>query len=481
MPLLNPANYMLQLPDPAEAARKNLELGLGLMGAQQTAQQAQQRSQLFDMQIQAAQREQMQAEQQQVAKQALRAKLAALGQNMTPAGIAAVATEHPELTENLWKNYTELDADSQKAQLSVAQKIHFASLSGKPDIAAKVALDEAQASENSGDKNRAADLRGLAKQIEQDPKTMDFSVGAFISRVKGADEYLKSFGNIATNRKAAADATTADAQAEFARPQQIAELRQKSAATTSSLASAANSRDAITDRTAGRALDEKRFLLEQKKADLEELKANRDAAKLDPDAKKLINESTDAIQKASALGDKATGLLSFIERNRTLSGAEASIAETWKSFAGSQDEVTKFRSEYDELKNAIAMLRLPPGTASEKDVSMALEGMPSRNANSDQIAQFLRGFQKLQKFAVDAHRVKRAWVGANGSTLPATRDFTAAGREVKAGQELESVLYDLAPKAAPVSGATRGPSRPVAFSPAEASELAALRAMRGAK
>jgi hypothetical protein len=474
MPLQPLENYLITLPDPAEQARKSLEYATGLAGTQ--------------MQLQNA-----------VRQQSLRQTLSVFAQNPTHDAAIRILAAHPELSEKFKPLMEQLSADEKKAQVDQQAPIYNALLMNAPDVAVRRAEDFATAYDNSGMPEKAKGLRELVAQIKSNPALARLPLAASLNMAMGPEAFQSTFNKAALFDqerdkataeavKAGADATTASATADsaykttaadllkkqsdakaaqsgasYAGPLNAAELASRTAQADASRAQTASAYDSITDRAVGRVLDQRKFGLEEKKFGLESDKANREATKLDADGKKELGSAVESIQKANALGFKVEPIAKFFEDNKLRSGAEAYLSETWKSIRGSQDDETKFRGAYEELRNAFASSKLPPGSASDTDVQMALAGMPSANANADQIAQFLRGLQKAQRLVIDSNRAKYDWISANGSLKTAERDFTAAGRRVKVGDAFPDLLDAIAPKAAaqpqPVSGASRGVSR----------------------
>ena len=90
--------------------------------------------------------------------------------------------------------------------------------------------------------------------------------------------------------------------------------------------------------------------------------------------------------------------------------------ETLKDITGTQDAVTNLRKRYMGIRASQVVKNLPPGSASDVDIALALSGFPSENANGKQIASFMRGIAKLEKFNESFNRFKAQYISENKNT-----------------------------------------------------------------
>lgn len=91
--------------------------------------------------------------------------------------------------------------------------------------------------------------------------------------------------------------------------------------------------------------------------------------------------------------------------------------------SGEQSDMDLLKGNYNQLKNEAVIQNLPPGVASDKDISIAREGWPPANANPAYIAAFLRGLQKMQviKYAESMHR--NNYISANQNMRYMAQDW----------------------------------------------------------
>jgi hypothetical protein len=98
-----------------------------------------------------------------------------------------------------------------------------------------------------------------------------------------------------------------------------------------------------------------------------------------------------------------------IQRMDIGGGVSSTTSEKFKSILGSQDEVTELRRRFNAIRTSQAVVNLPPGVASDKDIELALKGFPAENANAMQIISFLKGQEKLAKINANFNKFKAEW------------------------------------------------------------------------
>jgi len=70
---------------------------------------------------------------------------------------------------------------------------------------------------------------------------------------------------------------------------------------------------------------------------------------------------------------------------------------------------------------------LPPGVATDKDIELALKGIPPENANAATLASFLRGSAKLQDIDSAINNAKTDWLSQNNGLLTRAKGTFIAG------------------------------------------------------
>lgn len=138
-----------------------------------------------------------------------------------------------------------------------------------------------------------------------------------------------------------------------------------------------------------------------------------------------------AANKAVAQYDKATQLADKFQQAKQNSvtdgrgGLLASGYETLAKAVGGDDQISNLRREYEGIKNTQAMNNLPPGSASDPDVQLALSEFPPKTANMATIESWLRGYAKLQEHAAIYNNFMSNWMGQNRSVFGAHEAWRA--------------------------------------------------------
>jgi hypothetical protein len=108
-------------------------------------------------------------------------------------------------------------------------------------------------------------------------------------------------------------------------------------------------------------------------------------------------------------------------------GAATSFADYLRKATGAQSPLTELRQEYTRIRNSAAIKSLPPGVATDKDIELALKGIPPENANASTMASFLRGMGKMQDIEASVANAKTDWLANNNGVLTRARNTFQAG------------------------------------------------------
>lgn len=150
-------------------------------------------------------------------------------------------------------------------------------------------------------------------------------------------------------------------------------------------------------------------------------------------AKKEINSLVSDSVNLRNLATSSLNLANKIETEGGGKGKITSFAQSINTFTGRQDGFTQLRNEYNRLRNSIAIKNLPPGVATDKDISLALEGLPPPTANAEFIASFLRGTAKLQQYEAATKDAQTEWISSVGSLGNARNDIRIGETTVPRG------------------------------------------------
>jgi hypothetical protein len=146
-----------------------------------------------------------------------------------------------------------------------------------------------------------------------------------------------------------------------------------------------------------------------------------------PEARKLINESATLASTSKQSAVQFNDLAKRIESAEGGKGALTSATEWFAKASGRQDEWTQIRNEYTRVRNTVAIKSLPPGVATDKDIELALKGIPPETANSATLGSFLRGMAKLQDIDSSINDAKTDWLSQNNGLLTRAKNTFVAG------------------------------------------------------
>ena len=113
--------------------------------------------------------------------------------------------------------------------------------------------------------------------------------------------------------------------------------------------------------------------------------------------------------------------------------------EKMKEMTGNQDEVTELRKKYYTLRGSRVVANLPPGSASDVDIALALSGFPGDNSGSEELASFTRGIAKLEQLDADYNHFKAEYISKHGKERFLGKEWKKfAAEKVKADKRVAS-------------------------------------------
>lgn len=463
MPLRQPINYMIDVPDPTDAIQKNLQFATGLMGVQQGMVRAQQQQQVFD-----------QAQQKHADEQAFKEAFSALSLNPTAADVVALTRRFPSQSGVLKAEWDKLEQSERKARVGPLSNAYAAFLNNAP----KIALDSLETLKTAyaNTPGRERDAAGLSKIIDlgkSNPGAAAALIASNLAVEGDPDKFVETFSKFTTLAdekrqgaaaadKAASDATTAAAQADYAARQQAATLAQTNAATDSSRATAESARASAAE-------------------------ARSKISQLPESVQKDYTAAVKGIQedrsKVSDMGDLAKELEGLAGEGRWVDkGAPGWFNEQLKDVAGWQNKLSRINQKYLAAVSADIKAKARPGDQmTDADLKVAMQAYPSVNSNPVLKAQTIRDLEQDRKAGLVMKLTTAGFLQKNGSFNPATKAFTVQGVNVKPGDTFDSVVQAVAAKSgSPVPAATRAASS-VANMTAEQLDAREAELTRGAR
>jgi hypothetical protein len=433
--MVQPINYMSQIPqvDLAQSLTSGLQLGATFrqMQNQQIAQQqAQQAKQQFATDLQAAQAD---------------------GSQKAWTGMIA---KYPQFREAFGDVRKGVGEERLKNEFTQGFEISTALENNAPDVAKERVQTIIQAKRNAGEPTKiyediftaldSGNIKGAQAGVNfaltaLDPDRFEKTVKAVSSAAQAPAELRQK---LAVADKAEYDAKTALATATNAPETAAAEAALKKAQAKSAEIKAQyaekveiaglnktnwdinNLRSQITDRSARLNLDAQKTVADVA-AKMSDIQKNLND--IPADTRKLINESAVLSATSKQSAEQFNNLAKRLEESGGGYGAFSSASDFLKKGAGFQGGMTQLRQEYIRLRNTAAIKSLPPGPATDKDISLALKGFPGENASATDLSSFLRGMAKLQDVDASINNAKTDWLSQNNGVLTRAKSTFIAG------------------------------------------------------
>jgi len=455
-PLQGPIDYSGMIPqvDLTQRIAQGLQLGSGIRQAQDQRAQAQAAAE---------------------AKQQYSTDLQAAFDNPTQTAFAELAAKYPQNAKAFEQASAGISADQIKNEFNAGFEISNAIELGNLEVAKQSLSRIIAAKKNSGeplgiyqqamDALEAGDVDRAQAGVNLALSILDPDKFIKLAQANAAPATAKN-----ASRKGAADADAAIAEATIA--QANATNATESAAADLALAKANAAKAQVDARTAAPLADAqikninsqisnrlKLFGLKQQEL---ELRANEVTAvvaeklssieNMGLDVPKDVRASINAAATLSATSKKSAieffNLAGKIESASGGRGIFTTATEVLKRATGVQGTFSMVRNEYSRVRNSIAIKSLPPGVATDKDINLALKGLPPETAGAAYLASFLKGMAKMQNIDAAVSDAKTDWLQSNNGLLTKARsDFTAGPLDVKKGESFtefaERVIVDM--------------------------------------
>lgn len=189
----------------------------------------------------------------------------------------------------------------------------------------------------------------------------------------------------------------------------------------------------------------KRLSFDKEKFDTQMQEAVDKADQLKLEAPKLSVNMEKALD--SAVGDAATSrssaasmeeLASRWETEKPTSGILGSAQSTWSKMTGSDTGLRDLRIRTSQFLNSQALKYLPPGPATDRDVELAREGVPTNMDDPSLVANWLKAQARNEKRAALYNDFRAEWISAQGNPGQAKAEANISGIDVKKGESFAS-------------------------------------------
>ena len=218
---LQPFDYTLNVPNPAEAVTSGLQQGVQLAGMMERtdAMAAQRQQTLIENQALQAKAQRTQQFQQELGKFG--------AEGFSAKGLNELMLKYPEAVEQLKTPYANLNAQELQTRIDAMIPI-VAAVNAGDNTSAQIEINkQIEAFDNSGQTKEAASARKLSELLFQNPKAAGTTLNTSLAAAMGPEKYGEIFGILenqrrarmledSTNLKAYTDAKISEAKAKFA-------------------------------------------------------------------------------------------------------------------------------------------------------------------------------------------------------------------------------------------------------------------------
>lgn len=383
------------------------------------------------------------------------------GPNATAADYSNLSMMLPkDQSDAVRKSFEMLSGERQNVALQQGGQVFSAFKAGKPEIAIQLMDQQIEGKRNAGDEAGAKFLETMRDVSKADPKAGEIFFGNNLVQMPGGDKLIEAANKLSGEARTAAaappelrkkiadaDAAVADAkkkaaeaedtparleaeqelrvaqaakaaiEAQFAGPLAQANLNLNTAQIKkiNNEISNAAARLNLDTKTMQATVAEKLSSIQKNLNDL-------------PDAtRKLINDSAVAAAVSKQSANQYNDLAKRLDEVGGGYGAATSFADYLRKQTGAQSPLTDLRQEYTRIRNSAAIKSLPAGPATDKDIELALKGIPPENADARTVASFLRGIGKMQDIEASVGNAKTDWLANNNGVLTRAKDTFIAG------------------------------------------------------
>lgn len=441
---MQPINYLQQVADPFAEALQGVKIGAGMA----------------DLEAQRALAARQQQQQQLAAQEQARFFTNPNPTMRDAARYASLLT--PEQAKAFQPFMEGISKEQQQNTLKTTGQL-LSALQTNPQVFITRAKENALAARNSGDEADATLFEQMAEAAadpERGPGVVFKSLAVRTAGIPGAKEMFetidKSLGTaraeeqapaelrqkLAVADKAESDAKTAlatatnapeTAEAEAALKKAQADKAKIEAQFAGPLAQASLNLNAAQIKNINSEISNRAAKLNLDKQTMQATVAEKlssiqnNLTELPADTRKLVNDSAVTAAAAKQSADQYNDLAKRLDAAGGGYGAATSFADYLRKTTGAQSPLTELRQEYTRIRNSAAIKSLPPGVATDKDIELALKGIPPENANASTMASFLRGMAKLQDVDASINNAKTDWLAQNNGTLTRAKNTFVAG------------------------------------------------------
>ena len=302
----------------------------------------------------------------------------------------------------------------------------------------------------SQDKMRLSNSQAASAVTSQDPRMLREAAGLMIKqgRIREGQELMQRADSITNSNVALLEDGQADIDEQFARTQAIE--------------SAKDEKDDLWvryvrtgDRTAAEYYkwkDNSQRDLQKERLLRSRPRSGTSGSSMDgPMTAKMQGILQDYVKEARAAGTRLSRAQSLSSRFTqwmdtegvglsTAGGVVGGAAKAFRNAAGIREVIDTLQTDYQGLRNSAAMKHLPQGSASDKDVALAMSGFLPDNASVQEIRDWLESYARAQELSLEYNRFAEDHISENRENTFINKSWEAYLKEKDEREEEENTL-----------------------------------------
>lgn len=180
------------------------------------------------------------------------------------------------------------------------------------------------------------------------------------------------------------------------------------------------------------------------------LKQNPYVGPLNDSQQKTVNDAQAVAAGAVQTYQRTAQLAQALNTADFSGGVPAAINDTLTRITGSKDAGQQLRGQLAQFANSAILSELPPGSASDKDIQLVRNGVPSDTAGKDTWQAYLGAVGRIQQQAAVYSSAKADYAAANrGNFGPLMQPATVNGIQFPAGTAFADAVAGRQPQTQP--------------------------------
>ncbi len=382
------------------------------------------------------------------------------GGTPTATQISNLILKNPAIADRAKQAYTMRTAPQREADERQRTQLYMLMRSGETDAVKAQMQAFADAARNSGREQEAAQAEANLRVYEQNPNAGMISVGSLIAatnpelwnklsqteklQAETGETLAKGAKARAELRGTEAESTKKTIEAAFAPVLAQLEVEGKQAGIAQTRAQIQNIASAIRERANNYNLSVQRLAADTANVVSQ---INERQGKLPDAVLKVVNEA--ALNGATAQQQSANNVAladKIAKANLTGVRTFGQLGETFRRQFGVDITTKALRGEIERARNSAAVASLPPGTASDRDISLFLGPIPDSFSNPAELQSYFRGLAKAQAITGAVETARADWMAQNRGMLAgkATQPMTVGDYTIKPGQSFSDLSKGIA-------------------------------------